>query len=185
MDTVTGYSHAIGAFAPASKDRYFVTPAIIAEAEAPIPCILLQTFYDGDEDPQNPLDHKVAYTAADKHGKLRARTVYIEPEHLFETEAAANEYIADQIAKRLRKLTRQQSRRLRPLRELTSEYDTKKRPLKCLLQKAEKRLVKPTDLGCVNSPAASTEPCDIVTSGKEKVQRATKPLFAHSTQEAA
>ncbi|MGL4233220.1 MAG: hypothetical protein ACRDAM_15990 [Casimicrobium sp.] len=122
--------------------RWFVTPAIIANAKRPMPCALLQTY--NDEDGVTPLDHKIAYQVSDDFGKLKPRRRYVEPEHLFETEAAANEYIADQLARRVRAITRAYSRRTRPLRELTSEYEQKKKPLKALLQQAERRLHKPS-----------------------------------------
>ncbi|MGL4233295.1 MAG: hypothetical protein ACRDAM_16790 [Casimicrobium sp.] len=121
--------------------RWFVTQKIIDTAERPIPCALLQTY--NDEDGVTPLDHKIAYQVSDDFGKLKARRRYIEPEHLFESEAAANEYIADQLGKRVRAITRAYSRRTRPLRELTSEYEQKKKPLKARLQIAERRLHKP------------------------------------------
>lgn len=125
--------------ATARDDRWFVTPAIIAKAEPAMPCTLLQTYFC-DDDAESPLDHKISYLAVGKSGNATARRRYVEPEHLFESEAEANEYIADQLAKRLRAITRAYSRRTRPLRELTSEYEQKKKPLKALVQQAERRL---------------------------------------------
>jgi hypothetical protein len=118
--------------------RWFVTPSIIKHAQPATPCTLLQTYMD--EDGVTPLDHKVCYYPIDKKGSRAARRRYVEPDHLFETETEANEYIADQLAKRVRAVTRAYSRRLRPLRELTGEYEQKKKPLKALLQQAERRL---------------------------------------------
>jgi hypothetical protein len=116
---------------------YFVTPAHIKNASSPTPCILLQTLLDEDGE---ALDCHISYFPSLHVDTKRHR--YVEPEHFFETEALANEYIADQVQRRMRALTRAYSRRTRPLRELTKTYEQKKTALKALLRTAEKRIHK-------------------------------------------
>ncbi len=110
------------------RAAFFVSNECINKALPPIPCVIEQTFYDEDK---TPLDHAI---------RIGKRKRYAEPERVFQSEAAANEFIADQIAAKARKLLRLFSRKTRSLRDTTDAYSKQRDELKALQRKAEMRL---------------------------------------------
>jgi hypothetical protein len=114
------------------RAAWIVTNAVINSAAPSIPCVVEQDYFDEDGE---DLDHLV------RVGKSRR---YIEPARLFSSEAAANEFIADQIQHRLRALTRAYARKTRTLRSTELTYSAQKKALRALARIADMRVCDPS-----------------------------------------